>query len=240
MKKSWNERAERDAFFFVETEHWNGDVEEFFRLGEERTRLLVDPVLDERRVDPGNAFALEIGCGLGRFSRALAHRFDHVLAVDVSDGMIRRALELNPPEEHPNLIFEVTDGISLPAQDEAVDFAFSYEVFQHLPSRGVMRSNIAEVHRVLRRGGTALLHFRWSESRLLSTDVGRAVYESLRAAKHFVFNDDRLLTDSSFRGIGGLSASAITGECEAAGLHVETWFVDPTGPSNVFVVAERS
>ena len=32
MRESWDRRAERDAFYYVETAHWDGDVDTFFAL----------------------------------------------------------------------------------------------------------------------------------------------------------------------------------------------------------------
>jgi SAM-dependent methyltransferase len=41
-------------------------------------------------------------------------------------------------------------GIGAPAQ---VDFAFSFMVFQHIPSREIIENYVREVHRLLRPGG---------------------------------------------------------------------------------------
>jgi hypothetical protein len=30
MRESWDERARRDAFYYVETAQWDGDVEAFY------------------------------------------------------------------------------------------------------------------------------------------------------------------------------------------------------------------
>src|SRR5919108_677468 len=116
MKRLWDERARRDAFRFIEwnPKHWHGDVDAFFRVGEERTSLLVDPVLRDYGPTPGAEFAVEVGCGVGRFARALAARFGHVIGVDVSQEMIRKARELNPPTHFPNLAFAAGDGVTLP------------------------------------------------------------------------------------------------------------------------------
>ena len=97
MKARWNDRAREDAFYFIETHFWNGDVDAFFALGEERTALLVDTMLERAGRRPEGLVVLDVGCGVGRFTRALAGRFREAIGVDVSDEMIARAAEFNPP-----------------------------------------------------------------------------------------------------------------------------------------------
>jgi 2-polyprenyl-3-methyl-5-hydroxy-6-metoxy-1,4-benzoquinol methylase len=133
MREAWNDRARRDAFHYVETKHWNGDVDAFFALGEERCRLLVDPLLESRGVAASDVTALDLGCGVGRITRALARRFGTVVGIDVSDEMVRRARDLHPPGAYPNLRFAESDGVSIALDDGSVDFVFSYEVLQHMP-----------------------------------------------------------------------------------------------------------
>ena len=160
MKSKWNERAKKDAFYYVETTFYNGDIDAFFALGEERNKLIVDPIITQF-IPSSNASVLEIGCGLGRFSRALSKRFRSVIAVDVADEMIRQAKELSSEEQYANLKFYITDGTFLSLiESESVDFVFSYEVFQHMPSLKVILNNFNEIRRVLKITGKALIHLR--------------------------------------------------------------------------------
>ena len=41
--------------------------------------------------DPRGGVCVEVGCGPGRMTAVLAERFDRVVAVDVSQGMLERA-----------------------------------------------------------------------------------------------------------------------------------------------------
>ena len=45
MKDIWNQRAKKDAFYYVESAFWDGDIDKFFALGEERSQLILDPIL---------------------------------------------------------------------------------------------------------------------------------------------------------------------------------------------------
>ncbi|HYZ76638.1 MAG TPA: methyltransferase domain-containing protein [Gaiellaceae bacterium] len=242
MKRLWDERARRDAFRFIEwnPKHWHGDVDAFFRVGEERTSLLVDPVLRDYGPTPGAEFAVEVGCGVGRFARALAARFGHVIGVDVSQEMIRKARELNPPTHFPNLAFAAGDGVTLPVSSATAAFVFSYEVFQHMPSRRVIDANLREVARILAPDGTALLHFPYAKARWSSWAPARAAYDLLRAAKHSVRRADVLVADPTYRGIPWLPLPGIVSACEAAGLRAVETRHDPTNSSHVFVITKRS
>jgi ubiquinone/menaquinone biosynthesis C-methylase UbiE len=136
MKSEWNKRAKHDPFYYVETKHWDGDIDAFFKLGEERAGVLLKPVLDQLAIDATEATALDLGCGIGRFSRVLAKSFRQVVAVDVSDEMIAQARGQN--SACTNISFLPTDGLTLPIGSETVDFVWSYEVFQHMPTHKII------------------------------------------------------------------------------------------------------
>jgi SAM-dependent methyltransferase len=226
MKQMWNKRAEKDAFYYVESAFWNGDVSSFFALGEERVRLLVDPYLSLLTVAATNVHALEIGCGLGRFSRSLAQRFKYVIGADVSDEMIRQAKELNPSTVQ-NLEFKVTDGSFYPfVSSSSIDFVFSYEVFQHMPSSDIILNNFKEINRVLKADGMALIH--------LMTDDGFLVKTAKKYIKSFIpeliwksLGFSPFKFDSTWTGTS-LSRNQISTICDEAGLTITQYIDDPT------------
>src|ERR1700683_4321223 len=100
---------------------------------------------------PGEMRVLEIGCGVGRVTRALANLFGEVHAVDVSGEMVRQAaLALR---DRPNAFVYQNNGKDLTVVPALpFDFAFSSIVFQHIPSREVIENYVREVHRLLRPG----------------------------------------------------------------------------------------
>jgi len=94
--------------------------------------------------------ALEIGCGAGRITRALARAFDKVYTVDVSAGMVARAREALAGCRNVQ-VFQ-NDGRSLEMVREPLDIAVAYGVFPHL-SREAFEHYAREVCRRLRPGG---------------------------------------------------------------------------------------
>jgi len=108
-----------------------------------------------RHYDPAlGGTCVEIGCGAGRMTRALAGTFDRVLALDVSDEMIARTREMSPD----NVDVRRVDGPAIPLGDGDADAVFSAHVLQHLESHEILRSYLAEARRALRDGGTMMIH----------------------------------------------------------------------------------
>ncbi len=245
MRERWDQRAQEDAFRYIETTLWDGDVDAFFAIGENRTRWLVDPALESLTVAPTEARALDVGCGVGRFTRAFAGRFESVVGIDVSEEMIRRANELHPPGDYPNVTFRMGDGVTISEGDKSFDFVFSYEVFQHLPSRDVIRANLREIARVLRPQGLALLHVHTAPSRRshLVERAAHAVPDWLWSwAKRVLQRREGLTSDSTFRGTPPFSAREIASAWEASGLSVLDVHADPTDKlgTRAFVLSKRA
>src|SRR5207248_3103852 len=93
MRRDWDARARENARYYVKTgkEQWTDD--EFFRSGEQTVReeILTDMINICQGKDPKQMCVLEIGCGAGRITRALASLFGEVHGVDVSGEMISKA-----------------------------------------------------------------------------------------------------------------------------------------------------
>jgi SAM-dependent methyltransferase len=159
MRSDWDARALENARYYVATGQTDWTDEDFFATGEQT--IAGDILTDMGNVcqgkSPDSMRVLEIGCGVGRLTRALANLFGEVHAVDVSGEMIKRArLALI---DRPNAHVYHNNGCDL-AVVPAVEFDFAYSniVFQHIPSREVIESYVREVHRLLRPG--ALFKFQ--------------------------------------------------------------------------------
>ena len=96
---------------------------------------------------------VEIGCGAGRITNGLVDTFEHVVGLDVSDRMIELARRAVPAAR-----FLEVDGTTIPLEDAEVDAVFTCHVLQHLDTSANVASYLAEAFRVLRPGGTAMVH----------------------------------------------------------------------------------
>ncbi len=110
--------------------------------------------------DLSQCVALDYGCGgLARYSINLATYFKHVHAVDVSTEAYQMAkgyideLANKPKHSLKNITLHQNDGISLPFEDESIDFIFSNLVLQHVGTREARIAIMKEMFRVLRKGG---------------------------------------------------------------------------------------
>ncbi len=151
MKDYWDARADEDAFYFVDNrlEYRDPDLEEFWAGGPE----LLAQILGElgARIEPGDEI-VEIGCGVGRMTRALAAEGKSVRALDVSEKMLELAREHNPGLTEVEWI--LGDGATLASiADASADVCFSHVVFQHIPDPEVTLGYVGEMGRVLRGGG---------------------------------------------------------------------------------------
>ena len=109
----------------------------------------------------GNWRALEIGCGSGRLMRPMSRHFLEIHGVDVAADAVRQAREnlQDVPHAHPREIH----GTSLEDfGDQSFDFVYSFALFPYIPSRELVLAFLREIHRVLRPGGLARLHFNGS------------------------------------------------------------------------------
>jgi SAM-dependent methyltransferase len=152
-ERFWDERAREQALFFVDNtvDYRHPDLERFWAGGEQAVRQILEAL--GLSIGAGET-VVEVGCGVGRMTRALAARAAAVTALDVSAEMLARARELNP--QLRNVRWLHGDGASLVGvADRSVDGCFSHVVFQHLPDPELTLGYVREMGRVLRPGGWA-------------------------------------------------------------------------------------
>jgi SAM-dependent methyltransferase len=170
MRRDWDRRARENARFYVATlqDQWSDD--EFYRSGDAtfEEQILTDLGNICQGKDPHRIEVLEIGCGAGRVTRALARHFGQIYAVDISAEMLRQARR--GLAEFPNVRIFRNNGRDLSGVGPTwwsrwgigrklrLDFAFSCMVFQHISNREIIESYIRDVNRVLRPG--ALFKFQ--------------------------------------------------------------------------------
>lgn len=146
----WNRAAESDPYWYVSSYGPYGssrNLEEFWASG----RSIWSDLKRVTGYEPArHDTVVEIGCGVGRLTRAIAPQVGGVIAFDVSEKMLAIAEQAGIP----NVKFRVAEGFSLSGvPDNTIDFSVGYCVFQHLPSHEALGSYLAEMARVTRRGG---------------------------------------------------------------------------------------
>jgi SAM-dependent methyltransferase len=154
MKRDWDARARADAMHFVLSDRHDWDEQAFADSGRGSVDAAITADLEWicRGRDPAEMRMLEIGCGVGRMTGPLAELFGEVHGVDVSGEMVSRGRDRLSGRE--NVFLHETNGWDLENfEDEFFDFAFSFIVFQHVPEKGIVASNLREVHRTLKPGG---------------------------------------------------------------------------------------
>ena len=108
------------------------------------TRGLLSPEVD----------VLDIGCGTGRFERALSSRVRSVLGIDVSAQMVRVAQEACAALF--NVRIQSCSGLDLqPLPDGCMDLVLAVDSFPYLHQSGpqLVSAHVHEAARVLRGGG---------------------------------------------------------------------------------------
>src|SRR5579885_485340 len=153
MRADWDQRARENARHYVATAQTEWSDEEFFASGEKTVAEAIGTDMGNicQGKDPKQMRVLEIGCGAGRITRALAKLFGEVHAVDISAEMVEAARKA--VADFPNAHVYQNNGCDLAViPDLPFDFAYSIIVFQHIPSREIIENYVREVNRLLRPG----------------------------------------------------------------------------------------
>lgn len=147
----WNRAAREDASWYIATasgpflERGRRDTDElvaFCGLQPSRDRTL-----------------LEIGAGAGRMTHRFVELYGRVIALDVSDEMLR--LGRGNLAGVGNVEWVLGSGTDLDVlADRSVDEVFSYITLQHVPVSAVVLRYLEEAGRVLRPGGRGALQVR--------------------------------------------------------------------------------
>lgn len=154
MRIDWDRRSRENALHYVNTQQRTWDESEFFATGDQNVRDQIISDMDSICAgrDSRSMRMLEIGCGVGRMTRALSCVFGEVHGVDVSQRMVEKARRYlracSNAHVHRNSGFDLQV-----LSDLQFDFAFSFIVFQHIPSRDIIDRYVAEVGRRLAPGG---------------------------------------------------------------------------------------
>ena len=144
-------------------------------------------LLDEAR--PGER-VLDLGCGAGRFVRALAEQGANPVGVEIAETALQRARANAPGAD---LRLADPDG-PLPLDDGDVDLVWCSEVLEHVADTA---HTLSEIRRVLHTGGRVLLTTPY-HGRVRDTAIALARWEAHfdPLGQHLRFYTRRSLRDT--------------------------------------------
>lgn len=149
---------------------------------------------------PQRCSFLEIGAGDGRVSERMLDHCDRVTALDVSKGVAAGL------QEDPRFSFLLSDGVSVPAEEGAIDFAYSNQLLEHLHADDVF-DHLVNVRRALKPGGA---YFCITPSRFTGPHDVSVYYSEIADGLHLVEYSckraARLFSEAGFRKIRFLVA----------------------------------
>jgi SAM-dependent methyltransferase len=146
---------------------------------------------------------LDVACGPGVISRAMAGRVGSVSGVDLTPAMVEEAALRVREEGIDNVSFALGDATALDLPDASFDGAITRLSLHHVPAPGRV---VAEMARVVRRGGLVLV------SDIAADEDGEAFawreeIERLRDPSHWACR-----TPESLRSMGATAGLALEHE----------------------------
>lgn len=153
-QRMWNDLAALDPMWTILSvpdkigNRWD-DVE-FFATGEREIASVIE-FLESSNIAVSFDRVLDFGCGIGRLTRALAHRSSACVGFDISATMIAAAAERNRDLENCDWVVNNTDDLK-PFESDSFSFIYSNITLQHLAPSDAVRY-IGELVRVLRPQG---------------------------------------------------------------------------------------
>jgi SAM-dependent methyltransferase len=155
------------------------DVPEFLATGEREVSAALRRA-DELGVPRAFERALDVGCGVGRITRALAGRFDECLGVDVSETMVRHAARINT--DRGNCSFRRLGAADVgELGPDSFDLVWCGLVLQHVRADDAERA-VSSMVSLVRPGGVAVIQVPYATRSLHRLQLARRTYRLLRRA----------------------------------------------------------
>lgn len=143
--KSKLKPTSKELFYDNFSDCWESKINN--KETQKRLRIVYGKLLEKNDIK-GKKF-LEIGCGLGYFSKEAFKLGARVTGVDIGPKLIKIS-----KKKTPNASFIVADASSLPFKNETFDVVLSTEVIEHINKQVIV---IKEMFRVLKKGGVLII-----------------------------------------------------------------------------------
>ena len=156
IQETWGALGDSDPYWSVlsddsfKGEQFEENLTRFYETGEREIQAIMDAVARlGLNVTPGTC--LEYGCGVGRLTKALAQRFEHVHAYDISKSHLARAQEHLRLTGTDNVEFHLVED-PFATYPTGIDYYHSVLVFQHNPPP-IIKRLVANALACLKPGG---------------------------------------------------------------------------------------
>ena len=181
-QRDWEALAEIDPLYAIlstaDTKYGGWDTDAFLATGiDDVTRILT--VADTLGLPANRGASFELGCGVGRLTRALAPHFDRSVGVDISTAMIAQARDLNTGVANCEWIVNTADDLRQFANG-SFDLVLSHLVLQHVPTRAAILNLLSELARILAPGGLLIAQLPASMPLRQRLQLRRRAYATLR------------------------------------------------------------
>ena len=140
---------------------------------------------------------LDLGCGAGRHTVALATTGFQVTSLDVSETALRELQDRLDKSALTNVTLVRHDMAELPFSDDYFDALVCTNVLHH-GTINVIQKTIAEIHRILKSGACGLIvtlskkDFRYGDGELLEADTYRFTEGDEKGITHHFFPESEL------------------------------------------------
>ncbi|WP_313690873.1 class I SAM-dependent methyltransferase [Halorarum halobium] len=188
-----------------------------------RTRRYAWPEVESFLDGRSGQVALDVGCGNGRHSESLAERAERVVGVDVSEELIREAVDRAGERGYRDAFAPVLgDAAALPVRDDVVDVAVYVAAVHHLRPRARRVASLSELGRSLAPGGRALVSAWSTESDRFDAEEGfdTEVDWTLPGGRtvprfYHIYDPDEFRADLDASGVRTVEAFVSSGNCYA-------------------------
>ncbi|WP_096393166.1 class I SAM-dependent methyltransferase [Halorubrum trapanicum] len=189
-----------------------------------KTREHAWPEVESFLESRSGTVALDVGCGNGRHTEALAARAEVAVGIDLSRGLLDEAVARARDREFADsAAFVHGDAGALPVRDDAVDLAVYVATIHHLSPREARVESLNELARVLAPDGVALVsawstaHDRFDREEGFDTTVDWTLPGGETVPRYYhIYSPSEFEADLAESALETRHAAVSSGNCYAA------------------------
>lgn len=154
QKEKWDKLATKNPMYYIYSSYGKQITEKEFNesgIVDYKKYIKDDLNLNMKLGDFSKLVVLDFGCGAGRILKPMANDFKTVIGADLSEEMIK--LAQTRMIANRNVFFLELDDSTIKIKDKAIDFVFSYTVFQHIKSLDELMKIMINIHFIMKPGG---------------------------------------------------------------------------------------